>query len=68
MLMGPSFFRARPLPSTSTSLLLDLGLPGPSRRAIALAETFAAPTIASLDEAGGQVAAPAVAADEFLRF
>ena len=36
-----------------SNLLLDLSLPSPCRRSIALAETFAASAISSLDEAGG---------------
>jgi hypothetical protein len=50
-----------------SNLLLDLRLLSPCRRSIALAETFATTAISTLDEAGSQVVAPAIAADKFLR-
>jgi len=40
----------------------------PWRRSIALAEALAASAIAPFDEAGGQVVAPAIAADKLFRF
>ena len=47
--------------------LLDFRFLGRCRRSIALAEALSTSAIAPLDEAGGQVVAPAIAADKFLR-
>src|ERR1700693_1500137 len=68
MRRGRASFEPSPYHRLVANLLLDLRLAGPCRRSIALAETFAASAISSLDEAGGQVIAAAIAADELLRF
>jgi hypothetical protein len=52
MLRGRASFEPSPALDLS-NLLLDLRPSGPCRRSIALAETFAAPAMSSLDEAGG---------------
>src|SRR5208337_3142478 len=57
---GPSPFRAQSFPMSVAYLFLDLRLPRPCRRPIALAEAFAASAIPPLDETRSQVIAPAV--------
>jgi hypothetical protein len=65
---GRALSSLAPYRTSLAKLLLGFNLPRLRRRAIALAETFATSAIASLDEAEGQVVAPAIAADELLRF
>ena len=67
MIRGRASFKPGPCHRLEPNLLLDLCLLGLRRPSIALAETFTTSAIAPLDEAGSQVVATAIAADELLR-
>jgi hypothetical protein len=65
---GPSPFEPGPSSRVVAKLLLDLRLARLCRRPITFAETLAASAIAPLEETRSQVVAPAIAANQLVRF
>src|ERR1019366_9515547 len=65
---GAEPFRARSPSQVVAKLLLEVRLPLPCRRAIAFTETLAASAIPPLDKTRSQVIAPAIAANQLVRF
>src|SRR6266852_6775394 len=65
---GPSPFEPGPSSHVVVKLFLELRLSRPCRRSIAFTKTVAASAITPLDKTRGQVIAPAIAANQFVRF
>jgi hypothetical protein len=65
---GPSLFRPGPSSQIVAKLFLAPRFPRACRRPIAFTDTLAALVIPPLDETGSQVGAPAIAANQLVRF